>query len=601
MVIDERSDQSHLVLNVERSLSGRAWRPRILDTSLLERYASVDGVSELLARVLAGRGVSPDDVAAYFQPTLKSGLADPSLITDMDAAVERVCAAIENSEKILIFGDYDVDGATSSALLKRYLTEIGVEASVYIPDRLTEGYGPSVPAFEKFVEDQIDLIITLDCGTVAFDPIEAAAQGGIDVIVIDHHQPPASLPKAFAIINPHRTDDQSNADNLSAGGLSFMFLVGLNRALRTAGYFQKTGRTEPDLRKNLDLVALSTVCDVMPLRGLNRIFVAQGLRMLAQTENMGLSSLRRVAGAKGAPTTYDLGFILGPRINAGGRIGRSDLGSRLLSTRDPQEAEQLAWSLHELNEQRRSMERQVLERAIEGAERQLEEAPDTRILVVSETGWHPGIVGIVASRIVERFHLPALVIGIDEAGVGKGSGRSVQNLDLGGLIARALEAGLLRAGGGHAMAVGVTIDEAQLQAFSHFLQETATDLQMEPGTPVLKLDGTVHPSAVSRGVYNDIQRAAPFGEGNPEPRFALEAVTVSYADQVGDGHIRCTLKETSSGRGIPSIAFRVAGGPVGEALLNRQLPIHVAGKMRPDAWRGGEAMQFQIEDAALAE
>lgn len=588
-------------LGVERSLTGRAWVSRLADDRLALAISQREGLPEIVARVLAGRGVAPEDCAAYLNPSLKNLLPDPSSLLDMDAAARRVAEAIMRGEKVAVFGDYDVDGATSSALLKRFFKAVGHDIRIYIPDRIREGYGPNAPALMELRDDGYKLVVTVDCGTMAHKVLGLAADAGIEIIVIDHHQAEPALPPALALVNPNRLDDTSGQGTLAAVGVAFLFLVAINRALRDGGWYAT--HDEPDLLALLDLVALGTVCDVVPLVGLNRAYVAQGLRVLARRGNVGLKALADVSRLEGTPAAYHLGFLLGPRVNAGGRVGRADLGARLLTTSDADEAAAIAGELDRLNKERQAIEAQVLEEALAqvdmalGASRR--NAPPPVILAASK-GWHPGVIGIVAARLKERYERPAIVVALDGKGEGKGSGRSIQGVDLGRAVTAALESGFLVNGGGHAMAAGLTVREDKLEGLAEFLEaRLAEDVLTASESKALRLDGALSARGANRALYDLLEQAGPYGAGNPEPRFALPAMRIAHVDLVGGAHVRCTLAGEDGAR-LKAIAFRAAETPLGQALLDRGTgSIHVAGRLKADDWRGRHDVQFNIEDAVL--
>ncbi|MBI4967443.1 MAG: single-stranded-DNA-specific exonuclease RecJ [Rhodospirillales bacterium] len=582
-----------VLLGVERSITGRRWQRRPGDERAALAISQRLGLPELVGRVLAGRRVGIDEAEAFLNPTLRGFLPDPSTLRDLDLAAERLAGAVMGGEKIALFGDYDVDGATSSALLARFLGAAGARTRLYIPDRRTEGYGPNAPALLKLKAEGAGLVIAVDCGTTAFEPIATAAQAGLDIIVVDHHEAEPALPKAFAIVNPNRLDQEPGLGHLAAVGVAFLLAIGTNRALRQAGWYQQ-GRTEPDLMAWLDLVALGTVCDVVPLTGLNRALVSQGLKVMARRANAGLAALADVAGMTERPGAFHAGYILGPRVNAGGRLGGADLGARLLATDDPEEAKAIARQLDGFNRQRQEVEAAVLYEAIEQVERDAQ--PDDAVLIAAGQGWHPGVVGIVAGRLKERYARPALVIGIEE-GVGKGSGRSVAGIDLGSAIIAARQAGILDKGGGHAMAAGFTLRAERLPDLRQFLKDRLAD-QADTGlVPVLDLDGVLEVGGASLDLIETIERCGPFGAGNDEPRFALSGAQIGKADLVGSGHVRCQLVGSSGAR-LKAIAFRVADSDLGLALLNSAgAPLHLAGTLRADHWQGRKTVQFVIDDA----
>src|SRR5215470_11034025 len=529
-------------LGVERSFGGRRWHQRGADDRQGLAIAQRFGVPELIGRLLAGRHVTIDDAATFLNPTLRELLPDPSRFSDMDRAVERLMQAIARGEKIAVFGDYDVDGATSAALLHRFFAAIGVAVRFYIPDRLTEGYGPNAPALLRLREEGIAVVITVDCGTTALAPLAAAEAAGLAVIVLDHHVAEPQLPAAAAVVNPNRLDETAGHRQLAAVGVTFLLVVALNRALRAAGWYAN-GRTEPDLKRWLDLVALGTVCDVVPLTALNRALVGQGLKVMAWRRNVGLAALADVAGLKEAPGTYHAGFLLGPRINAGGRVGAADLGVRLLTTADAAEAAALARQLDALNAERRALEQAALEAAIAQVEAQ--RRSERALVFAAGEGWHPGVIGIVAGRLKERFNRPSCVVAL-EGGIGKGSGRSVPGVALGATIIAARQAGLLVNGGGHAMAAGFTVAAERLPPLRAFLEERiGAAIGAEPLVPLLPIDGALAPAAATGAFLDLVERLAPFGAGNPEPRFAVPAARLVYAEAVGE-HIRCTLADAAT-------------------------------------------------------
>lgn len=585
-------------LGVARSYSGRSWALRAADERIAETISQALSLDAFLARILAARGVTPETAPGYLSPTLRDLLPDPSTMVDMDSAASRLADAIINDEQIAVFGDYDVDGATSSALLERYLTALGVRPRIYIPDRIKEGYGPNPVAMRLLAEEGARVLITVDCGTMAHTALEEAKAAGLDVLVIDHHKASPQLPPARAVVNPNRLDCPSGLGQLAAVGVAFMLTVATNRALRQRGFFGEAC-PEPKLTQWLDLVALGTVCDVVPLKGVNRAFVTQGLKIMGQRGNAGLAALGAVAKMEGAPSPYHAGFLLGPRVNAGGRIGASGLGARLLASNDPAEAAQIAERLDILNAERRAIEADVLDHAMGIVERDgLAERP---VSIVAGEGWHPGVIGIVAARIKERTNKPAIVIALDENGLGKGSGRSIAGVDLGAAVVRALEGDLLVNGGGHAMAAGLTVAATRLQELSDFLErdlaQTVSDAQASFG---LTLDGAVSCGGATAALVDMIAKAGPYGAGNPEPRIAVSDARIAFADIVGNGHVRVTLKGTS-GRTLKAVAFRSADQPLGQALLaGGDERIHAAGRLKRDSWRGGDAVELHIEDAASA-
>lgn len=588
------------LLGVERSLSGRAWRSRPADDALVQIHRRRSGLSDLLARALASRGITESAAAAYLEPTLKALFPDPSCFLGMDRAAEILVDAVESGRKALVFADYDVDGATSAALLVRWFRAMGAELAVYVPDRLTEGYGPNPAAFRRLKAEGAELVITVDCGAAAHDALQAAAELGLEVVVIDHHLMRGDAPPSAALVNPNQAGCGSGQGHLAAAGVTFVLLAALNREARRRGLF--ASRPEPDLRLWLDLAALGAVCDVTALTGFNRALAAQGLRVMSGWRNPGLRALMRAAGISidGGEVRADVfraGFILGPRINAGGRIGRSDLGARLLSTDDPEEARLLAEELDALNASRKEVERSVME----DAARQIEPAAaaGAPVLVAAGEGWHPGVVGIVAGRLRERHRRPVVVIGLDPVTrVGKGSGRSQPGVNLGRAVQAAFDAGLLLAGGGHAMAAGLTMRGEQLQAFTAFLENSLGEDQGKAAeADALEIDGVIATGGAHRGLWTELQRLAPFGPGNPEPVFAAASVRVEHAQAVRGGHVRATLSDGGGAR-LRAVAWRAGETPLGERLLARDAVLHVAGRLKPDDWQGRTGVEFEIEDAA---
>lgn len=583
-------------LGVERSLTGRRWLGRDTDQAIVGRLAEIHGLPELLSRLIVGRGLAEDDLSSFLQPTLKALLPDPSRLLDMDVAAERLADAVVGGDAVALFADYDVDGATSAAVLARFLAAVGRPPRIYVPDRRQEGYGPNAPALERLAGEGIRLVVTLDSGTNAHAPLAAAAAAGLEVIVVDHHQGPPELPPALAVINPNRQDDASGLGFLAAVGVAFLLVVATNRVLRRRGFY--ADRDEPDLRRWLDLVALGTVCDMVPLKGVNRAFVVQGLKVARQGENPGLLALARVALMRGPLTAHDLGFAIGPRINAGGRVGAADLGARLLATDSQAEAAGLAVRLDRLNRERQQVEQGVLERALMQC-RGLAEDGAPLLWVVGED-WHPGVIGIVASRLVERFHKPAVVLAM-EGGRAVASGRSLAGIDLGRAIQAALAAGLLVKGGGHAMAGGFTVEADRLAAVARMLADDVERQRQAADQAVhgLAIEGRLTLPGVSRGLAGALDRLAPFGAGNPEPVFGLADARIERSLTVGGRHLQCHLVD-AGGRRLQAMAFRAVGTPLGKALANLDgAPVHLAGRVR--VRRDSTSPAFlAIEDAALA-
>jgi len=594
--------ESRPFLGVAKSATGRVWRDRLdmranaAALAITQRY----GLPELLARVLAGRNVDLDDVESFLDPTVKRLMPDPFTLTDMEAAAQRLADAVERNEPVAIIGDYDVDGATSTALMVRVLRAGGLDPFFHIPDRQFEGYGPNPEAVRNLAERGAKLLLTVDCGTTSMKALGEAKKLGLDTVVLDHHQAGLQLPPATALVNPNREDDLSKLGHLAAVGVCFMAAVALVRELRERKFWNDA-RPEPDLLRLLDLVALGTVADVVPLKGLNRAFVGKGLLAMRARENVGLRALMDASRLTGPPAPFHLGFLLGPRINAGGRIGNATLGARLLVTDDPAEAASIAAKLNQLNEDRRAIEKDTLELAEAEAVASLGIEEKGAIVLASGEGWHPGVVGLVAARLKERFGRPALAIAF-LGQTGTGSGRSIPGVDLGRAIRTAVEEGLLEKGGGHFMAAGLTVTRAKLGALRAFLEEHLRDaVEVARAADHLAIDGALTAGAATGDLWNTIERAGPFGSGNPEPVFALPSHRVVFADPVGAAHVRVRLR-AGDGKQIGAIAFRALGRPLGDVLLaSRGLPLHVAGTLSRDSWQGQERIEMRVLDAAGAE
>jgi single-stranded-DNA-specific exonuclease len=583
------------MLGVELSVGGRRWRSRGGDPLTGQIIAERLGLPEIVGRLLAQRGVDLDHAPGFLMPRLRDQLPDPSHLRDMEAAAARLVRAVRAGETIAVFGDYDVDGATSAALLTRFFTAIGARSRIYVPDRLLEGYGPNTAALLRLRGEGVQVVVTVDCGTNAHLPLAEAADSGLEVIVVDHHVAEPLLPRAAAVVNPNRLDEDSPHGGLAAVGVAFLLVVAVNRALRSTGWYAG-GRSEPDLLAWLDLVALGTVCDVVPLTGLNRALVAQGIKVVRRGANPGIAALAAVAGVNEPLDAYHLGFVLGPRVNAGGRVGAADLGARLLATDDPTLAAELAQRLDGHNRERRDIETRTLAAAIA----MVETAAQSPVLTFAAAAdWHPGVIGIVAARLRERYERPALVVTL-AGGIGRGSGRSVPGIPLGPAVIAARQAGLLVNGGGHAMAAGLTVATEKLDALREFLIERLGDgLDREILVPELAIDGTLTAAAAQSELIGHLDRLAPFGAANPEPRFVFPAMRVVHAEAVGGSHLRCTLADPLDTARLRAIAFRVADTPLGRFLAQtRGAAIHVAGRLRRDAWRGGDAVQLSIDDAA---
>ncbi|MCK9542048.1 MAG: single-stranded-DNA-specific exonuclease RecJ [Novosphingobium sp.] len=590
------------VLGVSRSLNGREWVWRGGNMNLAGHEDAASLENDIVTQLLLSRGVAPDDLERHRRPLLRAFLPDPSVFRDMDAAAERLVQAVIGGERITVYGDYDVDGATSAALLTRLLRMLGHDADYYIPDRLLEGYGPSGEALVRLAESGSSLIVTVDCGAMAHGALAMAHQAGVDVIVVDHHKCAAELPVAAALVNPNRLDESETGaahGHLAAVGVAFLLAVATVRALRRRGYFD--GRAEPDLMALLDLVALGTVADVAALHGLNRALVAQGLKVMARRENIGMAALIDASRLNRAPTCSDLGFALGPRINAGGRVGESTLGVRLLTTQDPEEARAIAAQLSALNDERRAIEAAVQE----AAEAQVDRQHNRAVLVLAGRGWHPGVIGIVAGRIKERTGRPALVIALDadEQGHGKGSGRSIAGVDLGAAIIAAREAGLLVAGGGHAMAAGLTVHPDKLDALSQWLDERlGTAVHAATARQSLALDLALAPGGLTPPLVETLESAGPYGMGWPAPKVAVGPVTLVKADVVGANHVRLIARGADGG-GFKAVAFRSAETELGQSLLHgaKDRRLWLAGRAKIDDWGSRPQAELHVEDAAWAD
>ncbi len=569
----------------ERSITGQAWRWR----------GAGGDADDLVTQLLLARGCPFEDLDAYRNPTIRAFMPDPSIFRDMDTAAERLADAVTSGETVTIFGDYDVDGATSAALLIRLLRQLGLEAGYYIPDRLLEGYGPSGDALVGLATSGSSLVVTVDCGAQAFEALEMAKAAGLDVIVVDHHKCAAALPIAHALVNPNRLDEDEGAahGHLAAVGVAWLLAAALVRVLRGRGWF--AAREEPKLLELLDIVALGTVADVAQLRGLNRAFVAQGIKVMANRRNVGLDALITASRLTRAPICSDLGFALGPRINAGGRVGKSDLGVRLLTTEDPVEAQEIAAELDLLNTERRAIEASVQEEAdtLTGAQ------GNRAVVVVSGEGWHPGVIGIVAGRLKEKLGRPAIVIAVDEDGTGKGSGRSISGVDLGAAVLAAKDMGLLVAGGGHAMAAGLTVAKDKVDAFAEFLDERlASDVAKASESRALLIDAVVAPGGVTPALADALEEAGPYGMGWPAPRIAAGPMRVVKADVVGKDHVRAIMAG-EDGRSLKTVAFRQAETELGQAILHgaRGRRLWVAGRAKVDDWGGRSSAELHIDDA----
>ncbi len=585
----------NLFFEVKHSCTGKRWLERSGDSRHALAISQQFQLPEIIGRFLDARGITADQVDAFLDPKLTSSLPDPAHLLDMDAGVARLIQALQGQEKIAVFGDYDVDGATSSALLARYFKAVGADYQIYIPDRITEGYGPNILALEKLIKDGTKVVITVDCGTTAYEPLAFAKEKALDVVVVDHHVAEAGLPEAIAVINPNRMDEASEHGQLAAVGVTFLLAVALNRGLREAGYFKDW--QEPDLMQWLDIVALGTVADMVALTGVNRALVVQGLKVMLRRKNAGLSALADVALIDEAPSTYHLGFLLGPRINAGGRVGESYLGAQLLATESAEEAFEIAQKLDAYNTERREIENQVLQEALEKAEQQKAGS----VVYIAGEGWHPGVIGIVASRLKERYGLPSCVLTIED-GKATGSGRSITGVDLGACVIAARQVGIITDGGGHKMAAGFSLDHDRLDDFNAFLSERISKQIEEEGiVPTINIDGAVSVEGATMELVEVLQKLAPFGTGNAEPRFAFSNVRIAKSDVVGVNHVRCFLTGLDSKKQLAAIAFNCVDTELGRALLRHKgLPLHIVGRLRENIWQGRSSVQLLIDDVAPA-
>ena len=584
-------------LGVRKSLTGRSWRRRPADEATVREHQLRHGLSEPLARAIAARGIGAEGGGDFLNPTLKALFPDPSCFADMDLAARILVDAVESGRPTTVFADYDVDGASSAAQLVRWFRAMGRDLPVYVPDRILEGYGPSPAAFRKIKDSGAELVITVDCGAAAHDALHEAARIGLDVVVIDHHLMRGDPPPAAALVNPNRPDCLSGQGHLAAAGVVFVLLAALNREARRRGMFES--RPAPNVMDWLDLAAMGAFCDVTSLTGFNRALAAQGLKVMSGWRNIGLKALLDVAKAQGPATSFHAGFILGPRINAGGRIGRADLGARLLATDDPEEASALAQELDALNASRKEVERAVIDEAVALIEQASNFDPDAPVIVAAGDGWHPGVVGIAAGRLRERYRRPVIIIGVDRpADVGKGSGRSQPGVNLGRAVQAAFDEGLLLAGGGHAMAAGLTVRPSMVPELRGFLAERlAGEMVDAAAQDAVEIDALLAPGGATRALYEDFQRLAPYGPGNPEPLFAVADARAERPIAMRGGHVRVTLVDSSGAR-LKAVAWRAGETEMGQRLLAGGGGVHVVGKLKPDDWQGREGVELEIEDVA---
>lgn len=585
------------MVNLEhvKSIGGNIWERTTADERMAELIMQSQQMPYVVARILASRGITPDALDTFVNPKLQNLMPNPSCLKGMDVAAKRLADAIVNSEPIGIIGDYDVDGATSSSVLRRFLEFFGLKVIVHIPDR-EEGYGPSTQAFAEFESNNIKLVVTTDCGTTAFDVLNNAAKEGFDIIVLDHHEAETKLPDVLAVVNPKRLDEDNEypyLKYLAAVGVVFMTVVAINRELKNRGFY--ASHSTPDLMKFLDMVALGTVCDVVPLLGLNRAYVKQGLKIMALRQNLGIKALSDVAGLSEAPAAFHLGYVLGPRINAGGRVGDASIGNKLLCAKTEEEAKKLAEALNQFNLERKDIEAYVLLQAIEMLEGKPQEYP---MAFVFGHDWHQGVIGIVAGKLKERYNVPSFVMSI-EADEVKGSARSIPGVDLGALVMAAKEQGLLTKGGGHTMAAGFSLNEDKIEDFKKFAGEFIKQkLGDEQLIPIIEYDGLISLSGATLDLAEKLQLLEPFGAGNPEPKIVIENVKFSRASIIGNGHVKCFLTSDMGGS-LKAIAFRCADTEVGKTMLNSKgEKFNVIGLLHKDVWQGNSSVQFIIEDIA---
>jgi single-stranded-DNA-specific exonuclease len=585
-------------LNVTRSAKGQRWVARLENIRTAEAISQRLELPEILGRVMAARGVSIDDAESFLNPTLRGLMPPPSTVRDMEMGAARLATAIVKQERIGIISDYDVDGVASAAIMLRFLQAVGSTAQVHIPDRISEGYGPSEMAVGKLAEAGTQLLLTLDCGVLSHDPLAHAADLGLEAIIVDHHQAGADLPQAHAVINPNRQDDTSGLGYLCAAGVVMMLVAATNKELRTRGHYSEQ-LPEPNMLQWLDLVALATVCDVVPLKGLNRAYVTQGLKIMARRDNLGLAALADVAGLKRRPDVYALGFMLGPRLNAAGRIGHADEALALLMESHKGEAHNQARVLDDLNRQRQTIEMRVVEDAKAQAEASMGKEHKPSVIVTASDGWHPGVVGLAAARLKETYRVPSFALAVNKhTGLATGSGRSISGVDLGSAVRQALERGLITKGGGHAMAAGLTLKIDGLAALRQFFDEALATSVEAARDDALLVDGALTATAATLDLIELLEQAGPYGSAHPSPMFVFPAHRVVYADAAGADHIRCTLASTDGTR-IKAIAFRAMGTDMGELLLSeRSFPLHIAGRLVADEWGAKRVPSVQIEDVA---
>jgi len=575
------------------SLTNKLWKFKSFDERETENISQNFGFSYLLAKLFSIRNISISDIDQYINPSLKDHMPDPYNLTDMEKACSRIYDSICNNEKVAIFGDYDVDGSTSTSIIINYFKSLGIELEYHIPNRFTEGYGPSKEIFSKFKKNNVKVIITVDCGTMSYDEMEFAKKENLDVIVLDHHQPEITLPEAYAIVNPNRLDDTSNLNYLAAVGVTYFFLIALNRKLRSMEWFANNNLAEPNMISFLDIIALGTICDAVPLRGINRLLVIKGIEVMKKQLNVGLRSLINKSAIKGKISTYDLGFKLGPRINAAGRLGRSSFGTELLTATDTVDADRIADELDKFNQERRTIESYVLD----SADKQVnEEKLNKKLLVVYGQDWHEGVIGIIASRLKDKYHRPCVVITVSN-GKAKGSGRSIKGIDLGNLVIAAKQAGIIDSGGGHSMAAGLSIKESKIEELSDFFENQLSVSQSKVSDEkLIYVDSLISSSGINLEVYDEIEKLGPFGSDNFEPNFVVKNSMLASVKQIGENHLKCLIK-TPEGAFIEAMAFRSLSTTLGDEIQkNKGNSVSLLGKIKINEWGGRRTPQLHIED-----
>jgi len=575
------------------SLTNKLWKFKSFDERETENISQNFGFSYLLAKLFSIRNINISDIDQYINPSLKDHMPDPYNLTDMEKACSRIYDSICNNEKVAIFGDYDVDGSTSTSIIINYFKSLGIELEYHIPNRFTEGYGPSKEIFSRFKKNNVKVIITVDCGTMSYDEMEFAKKENLDVIVLDHHQPEITLPEAYAIVNPNRLDDTSNLNYLAAVGVTYFFLIALNRKLRSMEWFANNNLAEPNMISFLDIIALGTICDAVPLRGINRLLVIKGIEVMKKQLNVGLRSLINKSAIKGKISTYDLGFKLGPRINAAGRLGRSSFGTELLTATDTVDADRIADELDKFNQERRTIESYVLD----SADKQVnEEKLNKKLLVVYGEDWHEGVIGIIASRLKDKYHRPCVVITVSN-GKAKGSGRSIKGIDLGNLVIAAKQAGIIDSGGGHSMAAGLSIKESKIEELSDFFENQLSVSQSKVSDEkLIYVDSLISSSGINLEVYDEIEKLGPFGSDNFEPNFVVKNSLLASVKQIGENHLKCLIK-TPEGAFIEAMAFRSLSTTLGDEIQkNKGNSVSLLGKIKINEWGGRRTPQLHIED-----